>query len=210
MNNARSVKARAELESLVSTLKDDLDLFTDTGGVDRAMCNGVRVKMEILKKSWEEVTKDFTNLLAAAVEGEARDNTIAAQDQYRKAYMGAIKNAGAATAELFNTMERDRLDREASNTGGAAGGGGGGARGGAPPRVESLRQILNVCMHSLLTNLIVGRRWLTLGVWHQCMSRDRHWYRRCTSSRSVRRSFQKTATWEARARPSSTTWRSPR
>ena len=98
MNNARSVKARAELESLVSTLKDDLDLFTDTGGLDRAMCNGVRVKMETLKKSWEEVTKDFTNLFAAAMEGEARDNTIEAQNQYRKAYMGAIKNAGAASS----------------------------------------------------------------------------------------------------------------
>ena len=128
MNNTRSVKARAELESLVNTLKDNLDLFVDTGGLDRAMCNGVRVKMETLKKSWEEVSKDFTTVLATAIEGEARDNTIEAQTQYRKAYMGAIKNAGGATAELFNIMERERLDREASNTGGAAGGGGGGAR----------------------------------------------------------------------------------
>ena len=67
----------------------------------------VRAKMEDLKKRWEGVTKDFTNLLASAMESEARELTLASQDQYRKAYFGAIKNAGAATAELFNTMERE-------------------------------------------------------------------------------------------------------
>ena len=49
-------------------------------------------------------------------------------------------------------MERERLDREASNTGGAAGGGGGGARGGAPPRVdESLRPDFK-CLYALSLN----------------------------------------------------------
>ena len=60
MKNMRSVKARAELESLVNTLKDDLELFVETGGSDRSMCNGVRVKMDNIKTRWEEVSKDFT------------------------------------------------------------------------------------------------------------------------------------------------------
>ena len=102
------------------------------------MCNGVRVKMDNIKTRWEQVSKDFTQLLATNIEGEVRNNTLEAQTHYIKAYMGAIKRAGEATAELFNTMEKERLDREAMNTGGATGGGG--ARGGAPPRVdESLR-----------------------------------------------------------------------
>ena len=124
MNNTRSVKARAELESLVNTLKDDLELFVETGGSDRSMCNGVWVKMDNIKTRWEEVSKDFTQLLATNLEGEVRNNTLEAQMHYRKAYMGAIKRAGEATAELFNTMEKERLDREALNTGGATGGGG--------------------------------------------------------------------------------------
>ena len=152
MNNTRMVNSRAEMESIVSTLNDDLNLFTETGGLDRAMCNGVRAKMEDLKKRWEGVTKDFTTLLATAMESEARELTIASQEAYRKAYFGAIKNAGAATSELFNSMERERLDREASNTGGSAGGGGGGARTGAPPRVdESLRPDFK-CSYSLSLN----------------------------------------------------------
>ena len=81
MNNARMVQARAEKESIVSTLKDDLDLFTETGGLDRAMCNGVRAKMEVLKRRWEGMTKDFTTLLAAAMESEARELTLSSQDQ---------------------------------------------------------------------------------------------------------------------------------
>ena len=113
MNNARSVKTRSELESLMNTLKDDLELFVETGGSDRSMCNGMQVKMDNIKTKWEEVSKDFTQLLATNVEGEVRNNTLEAQTSYRKAYMGAIKRAGEATAELFNTMEKERLDREA-------------------------------------------------------------------------------------------------
>ena len=140
MNNTRSVKTRGELESLINTLKDDLELFVETGGSDRSMCNGVRVKMDNVKTKWEEVSKDFTQLLATNLEGEVRNNTLEAQTSYRKAYMGAIKRAGEATAELFNTMEKERLDREAMNTGGATGGWGVGAHGGTPPRMDkSLR-----------------------------------------------------------------------
>ena len=143
---------------MVSTLKDDLDLFTDTGGTDRAMCNAVRVKMADLMRHWEGVTKDFTTMLATTLDKEAKELTIKSQENYRKVYYGTIKNAGAATSELFNTLERERLDREASHTGGAAGGGGGGA--GAPPRVdESLRPDFK-CLYSLSLNEF--NRWMEM------------------------------------------------
>ena len=152
MNNTRMMNSRAELEGVVSTLQVDLDLFMDTGGTDRAMCNALRIKMADLTRCWEGVTKDFTTTLATTLEKEARELTIKAQENYKKAYYGAIKNAGAATSELFNTLERERLDREATHTGGAAGGGGGGARTGAPPRVnESLRPDFK-CLYALSLN----------------------------------------------------------
>ena len=101
-------------------MNDDLNLFTETGGTDRAMCNGVRTKMADLTRRWEGVTKDLTTLLTTTLDNEAKKLTLESQEQYRKAYYGAIKNAGAATSELFNTLEQERLDREASNTGGGS------------------------------------------------------------------------------------------
>ena len=164
MNNTRMMNSRAELESVVSTLNDDLNLFMDTGGMDRSMCSGVRAKMADLTRRWEGVTKDFTTLLTTTLDKETKKLTLESQEQYRKAYYGAIKNAGAGTSELFNTLERERLDREASNTGGAAGGGGGGARTGAPPRVdESLRPDFKC---SYLLSLNKFNRWMeTANAW---------------------------------------------
>ena len=127
MNDTRRVEKRRELESLADNLRDDLELFVETGSSDRSMCNDVRVKMDNIKTKWEEVSKDLKQLLATNVEGEVRNKTLEAQESYRMAYIGGIKRAGEATAKLFNTMERERLDREAQNNGGQEGGGGGGA-----------------------------------------------------------------------------------
>ena len=142
MNETRRVEKRSELERLGDALRDDLELFVETGSMDRSMCNDVRVHMDRIKAKWEEVSKDFKQLLATMVEGDVREKTLQAQETYRTAYIGGIKNAGEATAELFNTMETERLDREARRGGGgqATEGGGVGTGRGAPPRVdESLR-----------------------------------------------------------------------
>ena len=64
MNNTRMMASRSELEGAVSTLQVDLELFTDTGGTDRAMCSALRHKMADLTRRWEGVTKDFTTTLA--------------------------------------------------------------------------------------------------------------------------------------------------
>ena len=212
MNNTRMMASRSELEGVVSTLQVDLELFTDTGGTDRAMCSALRQKMADLTRRWEGVTKDFTTTLATTLGDDARALTVKAQENYKKAYYGAIKSAGAATSELFNVMERERLDREA--TAAAAAGAGeeevvGAVQGPLLEWMNLYDQILNVCTPFHSMNLTDGWRLPTLGGWHQCMRRDRPLCRRCTSSRSVRRSSLRTATWEARARPSSTTWRSP-
>ena len=128
MNETRRVEKRNKLERLGDTLWDDLELFVETGSTDRSMCNDVRVQMDRIKGRWEEVSKDFKQLLATMVDGEVRENTLEAQDAYRTAYIGGIKKAGEATADLFNTMETERLDREARRGGGGQGqeGGGGG------------------------------------------------------------------------------------
>ncbi len=163
MNDARIMKDRAEMEGMVSTLQLDMELFTDTGGSDKAMCNALRLKMADLSKRWEKVTRDFTTALATEQREDQRALMSKAQDQYKKAYYGAIKNAGAATSELYNTMETERLDREATAAaaGGGAGGGGGGTRTGAPPRVdESLRPDYK-CSYSL--SLSEFNKWMETG-----------------------------------------------
>ena len=136
MNETRRVEKRSGLERLGDALRDDLDLFVETGSSDRSMCNDMRVHMSKVKVKWEEVSKDFKQLLATMVEGDVREKTLQVQESYRNAYMGGIKKAGEATAELFNTMETERLDREARGGGGGQAGAGLGTGRGAPPRVD--------------------------------------------------------------------------
>ena len=65
--------------------------------------------------------------------------------------MGGIKKAGEATADLFNKMETERLDREARGGGGGQGqeGAGVGTGRGTPPRVDESLYVLSLrhCMH---------------------------------------------------------------
>ena len=161
MNDTRIMKDRAEMEGLVSTLQLDIEMFTDTGTSDRAMCNAIRLKMADLSKRWEKVTRDFTTALATEHRDEQRDLLSKALDLYKKTYAVAFKNAGAASSVLYNTMETERLDREAAAAGGGAGGGGGGTRTGAPPRVdESLRPDYK-CSYSL--SLSEFNKWMETG-----------------------------------------------
>ena len=72
MNETRRVEKRSELERLGDSLRDNLELFVETGGSDRSMCNDMRVQMDKIKAKWEEVSKDFKQLLATMVEGDVR------------------------------------------------------------------------------------------------------------------------------------------
>ena len=161
MNDTRIMKDRAEMEGLVTTLQLDIEMFTETGTSDRAMCNSIRLKMADLSKRWEKVTRDFTTALATEHRDEQREVLTKALDLYKRTYAVAFKNAGAATSVLYNTMETERLDREAAAAGGGAGGGGGGTRTGAPPRVdESLRPDYK-CSYSL--SLSEFNKWMETG-----------------------------------------------
>ena len=135
----RRVERRTELERLGESLNDELDMFMETGATDKSMCNGVRNTMEKIRFKWEEVSKDFKSVLATKVEGDNKKAMLESLEGYRRAYKEATKKAGETTANLFNTMETERLDREARRGGPAQGGGGESARH-APPQVDkSLR-----------------------------------------------------------------------
>ena len=82
MNETRRVEKRSKLERLGDALRDNLELFVETGSMDRSMCNDVRVHMSKVKVKWEEVSKDFKQLLATMVEGDVREKTLQAQESY--------------------------------------------------------------------------------------------------------------------------------
>ena len=140
MNESRRVEKRAEMEQLVEALKDELNMFMDTGSADKSMCYGMRQTMERISVKWEEINKDFKSLLATTVDGEAKKDLTEACEGYRCSYIDATTKGVNATADLFNRMETERLDREAQGQGGGGGGEGEQPNLHPPPRVdESLR-----------------------------------------------------------------------
>ena len=132
MNDTRRVERRVELERLVEALNDELDMFVQTGATDKSMCNGVQNTMEKIRFRWEEISKDFKSLLATMVEGENKKAMLESMEGYRQSYREATMKGGDATADLFNSMETERLEREAQR-GGAANERGGGTARQAPP-----------------------------------------------------------------------------
>ena len=113
MNETRRVERRVKLERLVVALNDELDMFVQTGATDNSMCNGVWNTMEKIRFKWEEINKDYKLLLATMVEGENKKAMIESMESYRQSYREATMKGGNATADLFNSIETERLDREA-------------------------------------------------------------------------------------------------
>ena len=140
MNDARRVKTRSELESLVNTLKDNLELFVETGGSDRSMCNGVRSRWTTSRPNgrksaktshnfWQQMLKERSGIILWRHRHPTeRPTWEVSRDLEKQLPNSSIQWRRRGWTGRHRTLE-DKL-----------GEGGGGARGGAPPRVdESLR-----------------------------------------------------------------------
>ena len=139
MTEAWRLEKRAEMEHLVEAPMDDLNLFTETGSEDKTLCYSLRQTMESISKKWADISRDFKAMIATTVDASAKKEVQETCEGYRYLYMDAQTKGVNTSADLYNQMETERLDREAQNPGGGGGGGTAAARPVNPRMDESLR-----------------------------------------------------------------------
>ena len=113
MTETRRLEKRAKMEHLVEALMDDLNLFMETGSEDKTLCYGVRQTMERISGKWVEISRDFKAILAMTVEATAKKEVQETCEEYRCSYLDAQMKGVNGTADIYNRMEMERLDKEA-------------------------------------------------------------------------------------------------
>ena len=116
---------------------------------------------------WTDIQREFRHCIATSVEQEEKDRLGTSMEDYRTRYKAIQMRALQITAPLYNIMEKERADRDATR-GPVAGTGGGGRM--APKVDKSLRPQFKAAFSLSLDEF---RRWVETAMsWGQVSGHD--------------------------------------